>query len=314
VFLEERMTQAPRPRGSATAGRPDDRWPIALIIAFPLAITAWGFAYYAAPPGGRVRSPLHALLKPSGSVGLALGVVAFLLFLFLWLYPLRKSVRWLAWTGAVGAWLRIHILAGIAIPLLAAVHAGWRFDGLIGLGYASMLLVALSGVVGRYLYVRIPRSKSGLELSREEVANERRTLITEIAVTTGEDPIAVERILSPAAASGATPQGPLATLGRLVRDDWERRATLRRLRRRWSQAAPNGARLDRRTVSSLLGLARRELGLAQQLQALEATRRVFALWHVVHRPFAILALLAVVVHVVVAIAIGGVSFAGVLPR
>jgi hypothetical protein len=308
------MTQAPRSRGTTTAGRLDDRWPIALIVAVPLAITAWGAAYYAAPPGGRVRSPLHALLKPSGTVGLALGVVAFALFLFLWLYPLRKSVRWLAWTGAVGAWLRIHILAGIAIPLLAAVHAGWRFDGLIGLGYASMLLVALSGVVGRYLYVRIPRSKSGLELTREEVANERRTLITEIAATTAEDPIAVERGLSPDASGRPAPQGLLATFARLFTDDWERRATLRRLHRRWSKAAPNGARLDRRTVSAMLKLARRELALAQQIQALEATRRVFALWHVVHRPFAILALLAVAIHVVVAITIGGVSLAMALPR
>jgi len=41
---------------------------------------------------------------------------------------------------------------------------------------------------------------------------------------------------------------------------------------------------------------------------------VFALWHVVHRPFAILALLAVVIHVVVAITIGGVSLAMALPR
>jgi len=308
------MTQAPRSGRTTAAGRPDDRWPIAIIIAIPLAITAWGAAYYAAPLGGRVRSPLHALLKPSGTVGLALGVVAFALFLFLWLYPLRKSVRWLAWTGAVGAWLRIHILAGIAIPLLAAVHAGWRFDGLIGLGYASMLLVALSGVVGRYLYVRIPRSKSGLELTREEVANERRTLITEIAAATAEDPVAVERALSPDAGGRPAPQGLLATFARLFTDDWERRATLRRLRRRWSQAAPNGARLDRRTVATMLTLARRELGLAQQLQALEATRRVFALWHVVHRPFAILALLAVAIHVVVAITIGGVSLALALPQ
>ena len=134
-----------RPPASARASRPDDRLPIAVIVAVPLAITAWGASYYFASPGVRVRSALHPLLRASGPVGLGLGVAAFALFLFLWLYPIRKSIPALAWTGSVGSWLRVHILAGIAVPLLAAVHAGWRFTGLIGLGYASMLLVALSG-------------------------------------------------------------------------------------------------------------------------------------------------------------------------
>jgi hypothetical protein len=35
---------------------------------------------------------------------------------------------------------------------------------------------------------------------------------------------------------------------------------------------------------------------------------VFALWHVVHRPFAVTALLAVTIHVAVAVAVGSVGF------
>jgi hypothetical protein len=297
--------------GTAGARRVDDRWPIAVLVAIPLLLTAWGASYYLAPAGVRLRSPLHALLKPSGTVGLTLGAIAFLGFLFLWLYPFRKRVKSLAWTGTVGSWLRIHIFAGIAIPLLAAVHAGWRFEGLIGLGYLSMLLVALSGIVGRYLYVRIPRSRSGLEWSLDDVQGRRRALITEIAARTGEDPLAVEKDLTRSAGDGtARPAGggPLATLAALARDDWARRRAVGRLRRRWSLPLPSGARLDRKTVRELCDLARQELGLAQQLRMLDATRRVFGLWHVVHRPFALLALLAVAVHVVVAIVVGGVSF------
>ena len=269
-------------------------------------ITAWGDAYYLAPPGVRVRSALHPLLRASGPVGLGLGVVAFALFLFLWLYPMRKVIPALAWTGSVGAWLRVHILAGIAVPLFAAVHAGWRFTGLIGLGYLSMLLVALSGAVGRYLYVRIPRRRNGLELSKDEIGNERRTLLTEIAVTTGEDPLAVERALAVEPATRGSGGGPLATLGRLLADDWARRRRLAALRRHWSRPAPAGPGLDAATIRRLTRLARHELGLAQQIEALEATRQVFALWHVVHRPFAILAFVAVVIHVAVAIVVGGI--------
>jgi hypothetical protein len=283
----------------------DDRWPLAVLIAIPLGITLWGLPYFTAGPGTRVRSPLHPLLRPSGTIGLALGVVAFALFLFLWLYPLRKKFRWLAWTGAVGSWLRVHILAGLVVPLFAAVHAGWRFDGLIGLGYLSMLLVALSGVVGRYLYVRIPRSRSGIELSHDEVASERRALLTRIAAATGDDPLEVERMLL-SDELGYQGLGPLATLRRMVADDLSRARVIGRLKRRLGARRPGAPPLDRRELGAVLGLARRELALAQQLRMLDATRRVFGLWHVVHRPFAIMAFLAVGVHVVVAVLVGAV--------
>ncbi len=283
----------------------EDVWPLALLTAIPLAVTAWGIRYYASGVGPRLRSPLHALLRPSGVVGLTLGIAAFAMFLFLWAYPLRKKFRWLAWTGQVGDWMRVHILAGLVVPLFAAVHAGWRFDGLIGLGYLSMLLVAISGVIGRYLYVRIPRSRGGIELTRDEVASERRALITRIAAATGDDPLAVERSLAVDEQSYAG-LGPAATLAQMVRDDLARRRVVQGLRRRLAKPRPGVPPLDRREAARVASLAHREMALAQQLRMLDATRAVFGLWHVVHRPFAIMAFFAVVVHVVVALLMGAV--------
>ena len=63
------------------------------------------------------------------------------------------------------------------LPFIAAMHAAWKFEGVIGLGYWSMIVVWLSGIVGRYLYVHIPRSATGLELTAEEIAVERHALI-----------------------------------------------------------------------------------------------------------------------------------------
>jgi hypothetical protein len=252
-----------------------------------------------------VRHALHGLLRPSGPLGIGLGIVAFAMFVFLWLYPLRKTVRWLAWTGSVGAWLRVHIAAGLAVPIFAAVHAGWRFDGLIGLGYFAMLLVAMSGIVGRYLYTRIPRGRTGAELGREEVANERRRLITEIALATRRDPLMVERALAVDVGSFQG-LGPFATVRRMIADDVERARAVRRLRDSWRRPGAGQAPVDPRALARALALARRELALAQQARILDATRSVFGLWHVVHRPFAFTALIAVGVHVVVALLVGAV--------
>lgn len=290
-----------------TAPRPaDDRLALIAMIAVPLAVTAWGWSYYAVPFAARLRHPLHALLRPAGPVGLAFGVVGLALFLFLWLYALRKAARWLAWTGAVGSWMRVHVVAGLTVPLIVAVHAGWRFEGLIGLGYLAMFVVSLSGLVGRYLYTHIPRRVNGLEMTLDEVTGERRSLLTRIGAATGLAPEAVERTL---ALDAAPYEGldPARTVARMMKDDWERARLMRRLQREWSRPRAGGRRLDAKELRETLRLARREMALTQQVRMLEGVRQLFGWWHVAHRPFAITALLAVFLHVVVAIVVGGVG-------
>ena len=294
------------PRGAVSAPRraaPSDRLILAAVLAVPAGVSLLGLPYYLLDRAARVRDPAHAWLRPSGPLGLAFGGLGFGLFLFMWLYPLRKKLHWLAFTGAVGQWLRVHVLAGLALPLLVAVHAGWRFDGLIGLGYWALLLVCASGIMGRYLYVRIPRSQSGLELTLDEVAGERRALITRIAAATRLDPASVEKALAtdPRSYAGLD---PARTVLRLVADDWARWRAMRDLGRRWARPRPGAPALDRPALAGALKLARREMALSQQARMLEASRRVFGYWHVAHRPVAVTALLAVLVHVIVAMAVG----------
>lgn len=301
--MSERAVSHDRPARPARFPWPADRVALLVLLALPLVVTAWGLVYYAAPVAERVRAPLHALLRASGPVGQGFGILGLALFLFMWLYPLRRRFAWLGWMGRMGDWIRWHVVAGLALPLLVAVHAGWRFDGLIGLGYWAMVIVCLSGMVGRYLYVRIPRSRSGLELSLDESAGRRQALVTEIAATLDLDPLQVSRMLE-ATLDPAPGRGLLGILRRLAIDDLRRAIAVRELRRVWSGRRRAGGRVDARTISRALDLARREIRLAQQLRMLEGTQRLFRLWHVAHRPVAITALLAVLVHVAVVVAMG----------
>jgi len=198
-----------------------------LLVACLLAgVLVYGAPYYRLPMAERVRDPLHAWLRPSGYIGQSAGIVALAIFAFLWLYPLRKRYRWLAWTGSVARWLDVHVSAALLLPILVAVHAAWRFGGLIGLGFWAMMLVWTSGLVGRYLYARIPRSRNGVELSRDEIAAERKRLLQTIATTTGLDVTAVEESLH--ADPPPAGLGPAATILRMVRDDLARRNVRRR--------------------------------------------------------------------------------------
>ena len=277
--------------------------PVVIALAAIAVVNAVGAPYYLASPAERVRSALHPWLKPSGTIGQAAGILSFALFTFIWLYPLRKKLGRARFLGAVGRWLDVHIAAGLVLPVLAATHASWRFSGLIGLGYAAMLVVSLSGVVGRYLYTRIPRSRSGLELTAEEAQQEHDRLLERLAAATGLPREELTRRFAP---DRAPARGLAGTMRALVADDLERRRATRAFVR--ERQAAQGVALDRGSLRALSRLARRQMGLAQQMRMLDATHAAFRYWHVAHRPIAVSAFLAVAIHVVVAVAMGATWF------
>ena len=283
----------------STAGRTA----LATAAVVLLAITLTGLPYYLLPVERQMRSPLRAWFKPSGYIGQSAGLVAFAFFLFLWLYPLRKKVKWLKFTGALGRWLNVHIFAGLTVPWLGAIHAGWRFEGLIGLGYGAMLLVSISGIIGKYLYTRIPRSRSGLELTRGEVENQRHQLLGELSALTGLEPADIEEELG-SALSPPGDSGVGRALISFLTNDLARWRAVNRLRRRWRTAGKTNHRQLRRIGRETSRLARRQVALDQQMRMLGVTQRIFGYWHVAHRPIAITALVAVLAHVGVAVSLG----------
>ncbi|HEX6105150.1 MAG TPA: hypothetical protein VFZ26_06160 [Gemmatimonadales bacterium] len=297
-------TSTPRTARTSSPAPPARRafpWRGLLVASAPLVgVCLVGIPYYLLPMAERVRHPFHPWLRPSGYVGQTAGLLALALMLFLWLYPVRKRYRWLGFTGSVARWLDLHVFAALTLPLVAAIHAAWRFGGIIGLGFWAMFVVWLSGIVGRYLYTRIPRGRAGLELTREEIAAEQRRLLSRVAEQTGLDLALLERTLAvrPAPADA----GWLGTLRQLAADDLDRRRAARALRKLLQARSPAGR--PPRHIREAMRLARREMALTQQARLLDATQRVFRLWHVAHRPVAIGALVAVLIHVGVVVAVG----------
>jgi hypothetical protein len=284
--------------------RPRGRGALFLFVTVLGVLCVLGAPYYAGTQGERVRSPLHPWFKPAGYVGQSAGLLALAIFLFLWLYPLRKKFRWLAFTGTIAKWLNVHVLAALGLPLLVAIHAAWRFRGLIGLGFWSMMIVWASGIVGRYIYARIPRSRAGVELTIEEIAAQRKVIIDDITRRSGLDANLVETTLAAGRPAPGVRRGVIGTLWSMVTDDLARRRAARALHRLWRSRGRTRRKQDRRMIGEVMKLARREMALAQQARMLDATHAVFRYWHVLHRPVAVASLVAVLVHVAVVVALG----------
>ena len=91
-------------------------------------------------------------LRPSGLIGINLGVLGTVLFCIIFLYALRKVIPWLGRIGTAKHWMDFHIICGVSAPIIIAFHASFKFNNIAGVAFWIMLAVAISGLAGRYLY------------------------------------------------------------------------------------------------------------------------------------------------------------------
>ena len=133
------------------------------LITFALVafLFVYGWDYYLFPPNDRPFSPKHHLLRPSGRAGVNLGIAGFVMFLIIFLYPLRKCWPWLGRQGVTCQWLDYHVLLGIAATFVIALHASFKCRDFAVIAFSIMLAVSISGIIGRYLYghIKIPSRK-----------------------------------------------------------------------------------------------------------------------------------------------------------
>ena len=267
----------------------------AAIAAAVLTILG-GWAYYTTPLTVRGYAASHRLLRPSGPWGQSFGLIGAALMLVPFLYMLRKKLR--RGPGNLKTWLEIHLFCGIVGPVFVTFHTSFKFNGLVSAAYWSMVIVMLSGFVGRYLYVRIPRSLRGIELSRAELDQQADALHDALVSRPGAAGLqnGIETLERAAAPATLTWSGLL--FGEFG---------LRRRLRRFSEEVRR-RRLPVDQERELLRLTTERVLLVRQVAYLQRTRQAFNLWHVFHLPLVYLLLVIVAGHVGLAVYLGYVPF------
>ena len=269
---------------------------VALAAAATVAIAAWvlvdlrGWTYYSTSMGVRGYAPSHRVLKPSGSVAHPMGVIGLAMMIVPVLYALRKQWAPLSRAGSLRAWLEVHIFCGIVGPVLVTFHTAFKFNGLISVAYWSMLAVVVSGFVGRYLFVRMPRTIRGVELSHDEIRSRVEQLTARLAEATPDADLheRLRLIGVEAGVARSRPPGP-----------WAMRRQLRTLRRDLRSAG-----VPRELTIAIVEAVAERAQLVRRLSSLDRTRRFFSLWHVFHQPLVYVMFAIAVLHVGVAVYFG----------
>jgi hypothetical protein len=270
------------------------------------ALFVYGMDYYLSNEKQRAIAPKHDLLKPGGTIGLTLGIVGFVLFVLMFMYPLRLRWGWLARQGSSKRWLDFHILLGLVAPLVITFHATFKFHGIAGTAYWTMLVVALSGLIGRYIYSQIPRTLSDAELTFKDGQQQIEELawrIKGLGVLLPED---VDGIFHLPELRQSENISLASALCKMVAFDFAFPYRMWRFRRKvlWRCSLMRFGRSPSVPIQATISAAREQALLSKRVFFLSKSRQMLKLWHVIHRPFSYSFALLALLHVVLMLVFG----------
>ncbi len=279
-------------------------------IGLTIVMGIYGWDYYTLDQAHRPFSYKHALLKPSGTVGLKLGMLGFFLFALVYLYPLRKRWLWLSRQGKTKHWFDFHIILGLVAPAVVTYHCAFKTQGFAGMAYWTMVALVVSGIVGRYFYVQIPRRLDATELTLKETQEASARLYEQLSRQDIFDPADVKKLFHLPDVEEVQKMSLAHGLLRMVTWDLAQPARVWSLRRQkesgWGKLFTLGGILPSRhpELERAISIVSKQAALWKRILFLSKAERVFFLWHVIHRPFSLSFAIFVIIHVGVVVSLG----------
>ncbi len=245
-------------------------------------------------------------INPYRGAGYALGIIGGSLMLVLLAYSLRKRWAWLEFLGSTPSWFRFHMVLGIAGPLAILYHCNFSTGATnSNVALFSMLTVAGSGIIGRYIYAHIHNGLYGRKLEFGELragADSLRSLSGRISfvpelVTHIES--AEQRVLK--AGPHLSVLGFARPIGVGVATVRARRQLHRYIRRALRASSRKSAVVrteQKRLRETACAYVDRRLAATRRVAEFEGFERLFSLWHSLHIPLIFVMIIAAIIHVI----------------
>lgn len=222
-----------------------------------------GYSYYQTPIGDRYFHPGYELLKPSSFLGHGLGVIGTsIIVIGLFGYMARKRLKFFHNWGILKYWLELHIFMCTWGTVMVIFHSSFKLNGLISIGFWVLITVWLSGVVGRYIYLQIPRTIEGTVLNLNELIELKTSLNNELH---NKYKVNVSEI---------------------------KKHTIAELR--MNQDLEDISKDEMRKLKKLIGQRKK---LLFKIKRLDKMKKMLNYWHYIHLPFALIMLIIMMIHV-----------------
>ncbi len=267
------------------------------VVVF-IFLSVYGANYYATGLDQRHFHGQNELLKPSGLIGHGLGIIGSLMMVTgVAVYMLRKRVQRFSRIGVLKYWLEFHIFLCSLGPILVLFHTAFKFGGIVAISFWSMVAVVLSGIIGRFIYLQIPRTIEGREMSLNDLNRMENDLFANL-----EDQFEIkpEILVQANAALIKTPEKDGDNyLLRIVRRFVFERKLVNHFRKDLRHQDIRG-----KDLRSAVRIFKSKIVLNRRIAWLSSMQNFLRYWHVAHLPFALIMLVIMLVHIAVAVLFG----------
>jgi len=270
---------------------------IITVVVFIL-LGVYGANFYLTDIDQRFFHEQYEALKPSGFIGHGAGMLgSFFMLIGVFGYMARKRFRSLSRLGVLKHWLEFHIFLCTLGPVLVLYHTAFKFGGLVAVSFWSMVAVVISGIMGRFIYLQIPRTIEGREMSLNELNTKKAGFYAHLQhqFPLGNDFFS---FLNKAFVS-ADELYKGSFFSRVVQRIKFERQLIRSIK---SELKNRG--ISRRDFKKIVKFIHAEIVLSRRISWLSTMQNYLRYWHVAHLPFALIMLVIMIVHVAVAILFG----------
>ncbi len=275
---------------------------ISSLVIITLIVFIWllvfGADYYLTRVGLRHFHEKNEMLKPTGFIGHGIGILGSLLILIgVFGYMARKRMRRFSRVGVLKYWLEFHIFLCTLGPVLILFHTSFKFGGIVAVSFWSMVAVVLSGVIGRFIYLQIPRTIQGRELSLNDLTGIESDLYTELKDRFNVD-YEILSHMNEALIAIQPKEDKNFLFGIFKRFRFERKL-INQIKQELKTQHLSG-----KNFRKVIKIFKSGIVLKRRIDWLSSMQRFLRYWHVAHLPFALVMLVIMLIHVTVAVLFG----------
>ena len=232
--------------------------------------------------------------------GYVLGIIGGVMMLLMLLYPLRKNWKILSRVLRVKDWFRAHMILGILGPTLILFHCNFNLGSTnSNVALFSMLLVVLSGLIGRYVYRQIHHGLYGSQVTYKELLADYdaekhlRNFPAAMAEKISAD---LESIQLQTTDTNSSLLSQWQTVRSVSRSSKQLIERLNKIIKLVKKKVPNS---DLVNLVRLKTQMKKEVAILKKMSRLALYNHLFSLWHILHLPIFLMLVVTATVHVVV---------------
>jgi len=214
------------------------------------------------------------------------------MFFLAYTYSLRKNFKWFKFIK-LRTYVNWHIIIGIMAIILIAFHSNMKFTRAISLWiWISLIFLVLSGLFGQYLFLKLPREKSGLEEDLEHAFAEKEAAYFKILSVFSENEKVLEALKDLDHIIYTIQKTPKEFILMMKTDYWIKK------NRRQIRADLKIAITDEKMFLETNALFQKYLTIHLKLHYLEMTKKVSSYWLVFHKGYILFTFFLIAIHVI----------------